>query len=71
MIGRVVRRHLDKTQSLGMEATLSFITGYPQEELEDQNQTLDLIGARFGRNRTIGVYFRQDRAPLDVQLHLH
>jgi hypothetical protein len=66
---KVIKKHLDlslvlpildKTQSLGMEATLSFITGYPQEEQADQNETLDFIGACMERNR----------APLSVQLHL-
>jgi radical SAM superfamily enzyme YgiQ (UPF0313 family) len=35
---------LAATRSVGMEATVSFITGYPQETREDQAQTLDLIG---------------------------
>lgn len=29
---------------LGVETTASFITGYPEEEREDQDQTLDLLG---------------------------
>jgi radical SAM superfamily enzyme YgiQ (UPF0313 family) len=35
---------LDATLALGMRATASFITGYPEETAEDQAQTLDLIG---------------------------
>ena len=51
---------LDVTQRLGMPATVSFITGFPQEEQEDQDGTLDLMGSCFYRNST----------PLNVQLHL-
>jgi len=51
---------LDATQKRGMSATVSFITGYPEEERTDQNATLDLIGHSFGK----------DAAPLNVQLHL-
>lgn len=40
---------LDVTQRLGMAATASFITGYPQEEQADQDDTLDMIGSCFGR----------------------
>jgi radical SAM superfamily enzyme YgiQ (UPF0313 family) len=36
---------LQDTDRLGMAATASFITGYPEEELEDQEQTLDLISS--------------------------
>jgi radical SAM superfamily enzyme YgiQ (UPF0313 family) len=52
----VVRKRLDlelffptlaHTHSLGMRATASFITGYPEEEQEDQDRTLDLIGSCF------------------------
>jgi radical SAM superfamily enzyme YgiQ (UPF0313 family) len=66
---KVIKKHLDlslvlpildKTHSLGIEATLSFITGYPQEEQADQDETLDFIG----------VCMERDRAPLNVQLHL-
>jgi len=35
---------LSTTRRVGMEATASFITGYPQETAEDQAMTLDLIG---------------------------
>ena len=51
---------LDKTQSLGLSATVSFITGYPQEEQKDQDGTLDLMGSCFHRSGP----------PLNVQLHL-
>lgn len=51
---------LDVTQKLGMSATVSFITGYPEELKTDQEATLDLIGH----------CFEKDVAPLNVQLHL-
>lgn len=51
---------LDKTISLGMRPTASFITGYPEEDLEDQAQTLDLIGSSILRYPE----------SLTVQLHL-
>lgn len=66
---KISKKHLDlklfdpilsTTQRLGMSATVSFITGYPEETREDQNATLDLVGACFAR----------DTSPLNVQLHL-
>jgi radical SAM superfamily enzyme YgiQ (UPF0313 family) len=51
---------VDATQKLGMAATVSFITGYPEEEKADQAATLDLISHSFGKSA----------APLNVQLHL-
>jgi radical SAM superfamily enzyme YgiQ (UPF0313 family) len=51
---------LNVTQRLGMTAVASFITGYPQEEQADQNDTLDLIGTCFERPQEL----------LKVQLHL-
>jgi radical SAM superfamily enzyme YgiQ (UPF0313 family) len=51
---------MDFTQRLGMSAVASFITGYPQEEQADQNETLDLIGACFTRPQEL----------VKVQLHL-
>jgi len=51
---------LDTTQALGLRAVVSFITGYPQEEQDDQDQTLDLIGTCFER----------DAERVGVQLHL-
>lgn len=66
---KISQKHLDLalfkprlslTQKLGMSATASFITGYPEETEEDQKATLDLMGS----------CFEYDRAPLNVQLHL-
>jgi hypothetical protein len=51
---------LSETQHLGMSATVSFITGYPEETAEDQAATLDMIASCFSRRRT----------PINVQLHL-
>jgi radical SAM superfamily enzyme YgiQ (UPF0313 family) len=34
-------------EQLGIETTASFITGYPEEALEDQAETLDLLGRCF------------------------
>jgi len=53
---------LDVTQNLGMSATVSFITGYPEETAEDQAATLDLMASCFAPVRR--------RSPLNVQLHL-
>lgn len=44
-----VEQILDVTQSLGIEATVSFITGYPEELSEDQADTLNMIGSAFQR----------------------
>ena len=51
---------LDATHALKISCTVSFITGYPQEELNDQNQTLDLIGTCFSRDPKL----------VGIQLHL-
>lgn len=51
---------LDCTERLGMSTTVSFITGYPEEDLDDQRATLDLIGDSF----------RRTKLPLNAQLHL-
>jgi radical SAM superfamily enzyme YgiQ (UPF0313 family) len=40
---------LETTERVGMAATASFITGYPEEEKADQDETLDLIGSSFYR----------------------
>jgi hypothetical protein len=40
----LVEPTLDVTSALGIETTTSFITGYPEETLEDQDQTLDMAG---------------------------
>lgn len=45
----LVEPMLDACQRLGIEATTSFITGYPEETDEDQDATLDMLGACFGR----------------------
>jgi radical SAM superfamily enzyme YgiQ (UPF0313 family) len=44
-----VERILDATQNLGIEATVSFITGYPEETRQDQDESLDLLGHCFQR----------------------
>src|SRR5438045_6804954 len=51
---------LRKTVTLDVAATASFITGYPQEEVTDQQATLDLIGSCF-------LHFPEK---VTVQLHL-
>jgi radical SAM superfamily enzyme YgiQ (UPF0313 family) len=51
---------IDVTQQLGIEATVSLITGYPEELAADQDQTLDLIASCFERSQEA----------LQVQLHL-
>lgn len=51
---------LEATQALGIRCTLSFITGYPQETVEDQEATLDLAGSNF----------THDERLTNVQLHL-
>jgi len=38
---------LDIAERLGIEPTASFITGYPEELQQDQNDTLDLLGRCF------------------------
>lgn len=42
---------LDQTTTLGIEATVSVITGYPEESPEDLDASLDLIGQAFRRPR--------------------
>lgn len=44
---------LDVTERLGMRTIVSFITGYPEETEMDQNQSLDLLGLSFKRNRIL------------------
>ncbi len=41
---------LNIAESLGIESTVSFITGYPEEEREDQDATLDMLGRCFRRS---------------------
>jgi radical SAM superfamily enzyme YgiQ (UPF0313 family) len=66
---KVVDKHLDlslvepglaATRRLGMDAIASFITGFPDEEQSDQDETLDMMGRCFARHTT----------GLIVQLHL-
>jgi radical SAM superfamily enzyme YgiQ (UPF0313 family) len=40
---------LDTAASLGIETTVSFITGYPEETKQDQADTLDMLGLCFQR----------------------
>jgi radical SAM superfamily enzyme YgiQ (UPF0313 family) len=50
---------LDATVTLGMTPTASFITGYPEEEQEDQDLTLDLISScvyRYPETLTIQLH---------------
>ena len=42
---------IDVCERLGIEATASFITGYPEEEAADQDATLDMLGTMFARPR--------------------
>jgi hypothetical protein len=51
---------LRATRKAGMEATASFITGYPQETADDQAMTLDLIGS----------LWRWHPQKVKIQLHL-
>ena len=43
---------LNLTESFGIESTVSFITGYPEEEREDQDATLDMLGTCFQRSES-------------------
>ena len=47
---------LRTTERLGMETTVSFITGFPQETEEDQDQTLDMLGRLHGRRRATQLH---------------
>ena len=40
----LVEAMLSTAQDMGIDTTASFITGYPQESLKDQNDTLNMIG---------------------------
>lgn len=51
---------LDISQRIGLFSIVSLITGYPQEEQADQDDTLDLVGKLFSR----------DPALVRPQLHL-
>lgn len=54
------RRIYDLTTQLGINCTVSMITGYPQELQADQAATLDLMGECFARSKP----------PTNVQMHL-
>jgi radical SAM superfamily enzyme YgiQ (UPF0313 family) len=56
----LVEPRLATTRRLGMTATASFITGFPEEEQSDQNETLDMMGECLTR----------DPETVNVQLHL-
>jgi len=56
----MVEPTLDISHRLGMFSTVSLITGYPQEEQADQDDTLDLVGRCFYRDALL----------TRVQLHL-
>ena len=44
-----IERIFDVAQNLGIEITTSFITGYPEENREDQDASLDLMAGCFRR----------------------
>ena len=43
----LVRPILDAAHNAGIETTASFITGYPEEQQQDQDDTLDMLGNCF------------------------
>ncbi len=43
----LVRPILDAAHNVGIETTASFITGYPEEQKQDQDDTLDMLGSCF------------------------
>jgi len=45
----LVAATLDLCEHLGIESTTSFITGYPEEEEQDQLETLNMLGGCFSR----------------------
>jgi radical SAM superfamily enzyme YgiQ (UPF0313 family) len=51
---------LNITEQLGMRTIVSFIVGYPEEEETDQNDTLDMLG----------LCFKRDRSLFSTQLHM-
>src|SRR5581483_6935924 len=51
---------LDACAAVGIETTVSFIIGYPQERLVDMEATLDMVGSCFHRSTP----------PHNVQVHL-
>jgi radical SAM superfamily enzyme YgiQ (UPF0313 family) len=56
----LVEPMLARAAELGISATASFITGYPEEEAADQAETVDMVGHVFTRAR----------GRMAVQLHL-
>ncbi len=62
---RLFEPTLNATQEFGINATVSFITGYPDENQSDQEATLDLISNCFERQASPAV-----KANLNVQLHM-
>jgi radical SAM superfamily enzyme YgiQ (UPF0313 family) len=51
---------IGRLMAMGITCTASFITGFPEETIEDQNQTLDMIGRLISQGGT----------PLLIQLHV-
>src|SRR5215831_16953461 len=51
----IVEPRLAATSRLGMVSTASFITGFPEEEQADQDQTLDLMGRCFAQGEETTV----------------
>jgi len=56
----LVATTLDTVERLGMKATVSFITGYPEETEKDQDATLNMLAACFRRQQSF----------ITTQLHL-
>jgi radical SAM superfamily enzyme YgiQ (UPF0313 family) len=48
-----VDRILDVAENFGIETTVSFITGYPEELAQDQDETLDMLGDCFRRPQDV------------------
>ncbi|TAY81978.1 RiPP biosynthesis radical SAM protein ApyD [Rhizobium ruizarguesonis] len=46
---------LDAAESLGIEVTASFITGFPDETREDHDETLDFVGRCFRRPQEVCI----------------
>ncbi len=56
----LVEPTLDTTEGLGMRTIVSFIAGYPQETQTDLDDTLDVLGR----------CFKRDRSLITTQLHM-
>lgn len=50
----LVRPILDRAADVGIDTTASFITGFPDETIEDHNDTLDLLGECLSRPSCLG-----------------